>query len=122
MIDVEKFDYIEDVLGYINKCTRSGQIEFVNRIDVHINNLNNCFRGLELSMAIYDKYEILFDKTHVKEVLYDLKQEICRANEYKDKVNDAIKKKQDIFCSHHWETTSYVNGGTEICTLCGKEH
>ena len=97
MIDVEKFDYIEDVLGYINKCTRSGQIEFVNRIDVHINNLNNCFRGLELSMAIYDKYEILFDKTHVKEVLYDLKQEIRRANEYKKKVNDAIKMKQDVF-------------------------
>ena len=122
MIYVEKFDYIEDVRGYINKCTLSGQNEFVNRIDEHINNLNNCFRGLELSMAIYDKYEILFDKTHVKEVLYDLKQEIRHANEYKKKVNDAIKMKQDVFCTHHWETTSYVNGGTYICTLCGKEH
>ena len=70
MIDIDKFDYIEYVLGYINKCTHSGQNEFVNRIDEHINNLNNCFRGLELSMEIYDKYEILFDKIRVKEVLY----------------------------------------------------
>ena len=50
MIDVEKFDYIDDVQGYINKCTHSGQNEFIDRIDEHINNLNNCFRGLELSV------------------------------------------------------------------------
>ena len=33
MIDMEKFDYIEDVRGYINKCTLSGQNEFVISID-----------------------------------------------------------------------------------------
>ena len=44
MIDVEKFDYIEDIQGYINKCTHSGQNEFISRIDEYIDNLNNCFR------------------------------------------------------------------------------
>lgn len=123
MIEVEKFYYIEDIQDYIIKSTtHNGQIELINEIDGYINDLNNCFRGLELSTGIYDKYEILFDKTRVKEVMSELQKEILHAVDYKKKVNDAIKMKQDVFCTHHWEPTSYAHGGTEICTLCGKLH